>query len=94
MFCFVKSWPCSTLIVISHITVDRFNIGIKLASLVMINLMPYLIHKRSQALLTELYFATPGGHNNGNLMHLAVKCTKLLDISDDYLCSLELWVCL
>lgn len=55
--------------------------------------MSYLIHKRSQGLLTELYFATPVGHDNSNLMHPAIKCMKLLDISYDFLCSLELWVC-
>lgn len=47
--------------------------------------MSYLIHKRSQALLTKLYFATPQGCTIGNLMYLAIKCTKLLDISYHFL---------
>ena len=56
--------------------------------------MSYLIHKRSQALLTKLFFATASGHDGSNLMHLAIKCMKLLGISNDFLCSLEQRVCL
>lgn len=56
--------------------------------------MSYLIHMRSQAPLTELYFATARGHDGGNLMHPAIKRMELLDINCDFLCSLDLWVCL
>lgn len=54
--------------------------------------MSYLIHKRSSAIQSELYFAAARGHEISNLMHLAIKHTKLPD-SNDFLCFRDLVLC-
>lgn len=49
------------------------------------SLMSYLIHKGGPALITELYFVMARGHDRGNLMHLAIKHTKLKLNSYDFM---------